>query len=473
MGSRARLLVVLCSADVMVALDGTVVSVALPSIGRDLGLGGAGLQWVVTAYTLALGSFLLLGGRLADAFGSRRTLLAGLALFTAASAAACLARAPGSLLAARAAAGLGGALAIPAALSLVAGAFPAGRERDRALGWMSVSIDAAMVAGALVGGLVVSLLGWPCVFLVVVPLGVAALATAPSSVAPDRARPAARDIDVAGALLAAGGMGLLLVGLGRAQAEGPGAPVTLGTLAAAAALLALLVLVECRAADPILPARLLRRRRAAGACLAVVANAGAFGGVVVLSTLYMQRVLGMTPLQAGLGFLPLAISAAAGGPLAARLLTRLGARPVVVVSLLLTAAAVLALARAPQHGRYVTTLLPVFAVAGLTFATAAVPLTAEAVAEAGDEELGVAAGIFQTATHVGGAVVLAALTIVAAARTGDARDVAALLAGYRLAFALTAGLLVAGAATAAALLSRLRPARPCPATARGRAGRQR
>jgi EmrB/QacA subfamily drug resistance transporter len=447
-------LLVLCGAEVLVAVDGMVVSVALPSVGSDLGFAGADLQWVVTAYTLALGSFLLVGGRLADRLGRRRTLLLGLGLFTAASLAAGAARAPAPLLAARAVAGFGGALAIPSALALVTVIFPGETERRRALGWVSASVDAGMVTGALLGGVVVSALGWPWVFFAVVPLGAAILAAAPAALDDDRPSRRARSFDAPGALLTAAGLAALIFGLTRAQRGGIGAPPALAAFAAAALLLALLTVNERRARDPLLSPALLSRRRAVAACLAIVANAGAFGGLVVLSTLLMQRELRFSALETGLGFVPLAVSAGAGGPLAAPLVARFGVRAVVVASLLTTAAALLM----PVHrGGYAVTLLPAFAVSGFTFATAAVPLTAEAVADATPAERGAAAGLFQTCTHAGGAVVLAALVVAQTA------------AGYPTAFALAATLLAA----TAGLFSRPRPARPCPAGARARAGRPR
>jgi EmrB/QacA subfamily drug resistance transporter len=457
--ARRLTLVVLCAADMLVALDGTIVNVALPSIQVDLGLSAAALQWVVTAYTLTLGSFLLLGGRIGDALGRRRTLLIGLATFTAASALAGAAREPALLLASRALAGLGAALAIPAALALVAATFAEGRERNRALGAMSASIDVGMVAGALLGGAVTSLLGWPWVFFVIVLLGLVTLLALPRAGVADRRPPRrGRPLGAPAALTAAAGLAMLILGLSRAPGHGLGAAV--GPLAAAAAFLAGFVVLERRSPSPLLPPRLLRRRRACGAYLAIVANAGAFVCLVVLSTLYMQRVLHLSALEAGLAFVPLAVSAGAGGPLAPWLVDRAGARRVVVLSLLVTAACVGWLSRIPMHGDYAATLLPVFAVSGLTFATAAVPLTGEAVAEAPPDDQGIAAGLFQTFTHAGGAVVLALVVIAGAARSdaalrAGAAPLEAATAGHRLGFVLVSALLVAGAIAAAVLLPRV------------------
>jgi EmrB/QacA subfamily drug resistance transporter len=447
----AAALAVLCAADVLVTLDGMVVSVALPSIRRDLGFSPGALQWVVTAYTLALGTFLLLGGRVADAFGRRRTLLAGLAIFTAASAVAGVSNTPAVLLAARALAGLGAALAIPAALALVSATFEQGPARNRALGYMSASIDVGMVVGAVLGGVVTALLGWPWVFYVIVVAGVATLVITPRVVEESRAA-RAQPLNLPSALAAASGLALLIFALTSAQATGIGAG-TLGALAGSAAMLTGFAALERHAESPLLPRHLLRRRRALAAYVAIVANAGAFIGVVVLSTLYMQEILGLSALEAGLAFVPLAVSAGAGGPLAPPLIERFGARAVVATSLTITAAGVALLARVPVDGAYATTLLPVFAVTGFTFATAAVPLTAEAVADAPSGDHGIAAGLFQTFTHVAGTVVLPLVTIAAAARTealGGGH--AALTAGYRLGFALAAALLLMGAVAATLLL---------------------
>jgi EmrB/QacA subfamily drug resistance transporter len=452
MRGKRGVLAVLCTAEILVALDGMIVSVALPSIQRDLGMPAAALQWVVTAYTLALGAFLLLGGRIADTLGHRRTLQIGLAVFAAGSLAAGLARAQGPLLAGRAVSGLGAALAIPAALALVTDVFPEGRDRNRALGLMSAGIDAGLVLGAVLGGIVTAALGWPWVFFAIVPAGLAALALTARAVPASRPPALRRRLDAPGALLAAGGSGLLVAALTRAEAAGVTAPTTLATLAGSLALLAAFVARERRAPDPLLPGRLLRRRRALSANLAIVANAGAFGGVLVVGTLHLQQVLGFSALEAGLAFVPLAVSAAAGGPLAAPLVERFGVRAMVSTGMLATAASLVLLSRAGADGSYATGVLPAFAVAGFTFAVAAVPLTAEAVAEAAAAETGVAAGLFQTATHVGGAVVLAVLVVAAAARTeaaagSGASPAEALVAGHRLAFALAAALLTATAAT--------------------------
>lgn len=438
--ARGLPVAVLFAAEFLVMLDGMVVSVALPVIQRDLHISTSNLQWVVTAYTVTMGAFLLVGGRAADRLGRRRMLVTGLALFSSASLLAAVARAPWLLMSARALAGLGAALALPAALGLLIASTPEGRRRDRALGYMSASIDVAMVAGAVLGGLVTFALGWPWIFFLVGLAAAVALALT-RSVVDDRAGERRNEgLDVLGSVLLAAGIGVLILSLTRAEQDGPTAGATLLTVVLAAVLLVAFVAVERRVEAPLLRLDWLRSRRLTGANLAIVCNAGAFVGVVVLGTLYMQEVLGLSALEAGLGFLPLAVSAGLGGPAAPRLIARFQAWRVVAASQLVTASMVLWLSLAPTDDGYWSALLPAYALAGFTFATAAVPLTAEATVEAPAADKGTASGLFQTSTHVGGAVVLAVLVVVFAA------------AGLETALLIDAAVLAAGAVIAAALV---------------------
>jgi MFS family permease len=432
------MLAVLFTAELLVMLDGMSVSVALPEIGDDVGLEGAELQFVVTAYTVPLGSFLLLGGRAADRWGRRRILVGGLAAFAAGSLAAGLAGDAAVLLSGRVVSGVGAAFAIPAALGLVTAVTSAGPERNRVLGMMAATQAFGVVAGALLGGVVTYALGWPWVFLVVVP--VAALAAVlgaallPESSGDDRAE----RLDWVGATAVALGLALLILALVRLQREGLGGATT-PALAGSAVLLALFVLRQRAADAPLLPLRLFRSARVTGANVTVVANAGAFTGTVVLSTLLMQRELGMSALETGLAFAPLSLSALGGCLLAPRLMELVGSRATVAASLLTTASGLAWIAAAPADG-YAGTLLPAYIVTGFTFAAAAVPLTAEAIEGARGGERAVAAGLFQTFTHVGGAVVLALLVVCSAAW------------GLTAGFAAAAGGLVAAAGLALVLL---------------------
>lgn len=437
---RAFPVAALFGAEFLVMLDGMVVSVALPVIQRDLDISTSNLQWLVTAYTVTLGAFLLVGGRAADRLGRRRMLILGLALFSGASLAAAVARVSWLLLCLRALAGLGAALALPSALGLLTASVPEGRQRDRALGYMSASIDVAMVVGAVLGGVITFAFGWPWIFFLVGLASAVALALTCLVVRDRPGERRAQGLDLLGSVLLAAGIGVLIFAITRAEHDGPTARVTLVSAALAALLLVTFVAVERRVRTPLLPLDWFRSRRLIGANLAIVCNAGAFVGVVVLGTLYMQKALGLSALEAGLGFLPLAVSAGLGGPAAPRLIARFRAWRVVAASQLVTAAMVLWISQAPPHDGYWSVLLPAYSIAGFSFAAAAVPLTAEATAEARSADKGTASGLFQTSTHVGGALVLAVLVVAFAA------------AGLEVAFLIAAAVLAFGAIIAVALL---------------------
>jgi EmrB/QacA subfamily drug resistance transporter len=445
MPRRGLVLAVLFTAEVLVMLDGIVVSVALPEIGDDVGLRGAELQWVITAYTLPLGAFLLVGGRAADLLGRRRLLVAGMCAFAAGSLLAGLSSAALPLIAGRALAGLGAACAIPAALALTTAVTKEGRDRNAVLGWMSATIDVGMVGGAVLGGLITYAFGWPWVFLALVPVALSAAVVTPAMLPESRDEQAGGGLDWAGAASVAVGLALLIMALVRAQQDGLTSTSTLGALTGAALLLAAFAATQLRGRRPLLPLRLVSSPRVMGANLAIVANAGAFGGTVVLSTLFMQRVLSLSALETGVALVPLALSAFAGGFLAPRLIEALGTARAVALSLVATAASLGWVAALAGGGSgYWATLLPAYCVAGCTFATAAVPLTAAVVGAAGARERGLAAGLFQTFTHVGGALVLAILEVAAAARAEAARHRAGIEAG----FALAAVVLLLGAVVA-------------------------
>jgi len=447
------MLALLCAADLLVMLDGMVVTVALPAIEQDLGTAHADLQWVVTAYTLSLGAFVLVGGRAGDLYGRRRTLVAGLVVFALASLAAGLAPATEPLLAARAVQGLGAALAVPAALALLSAAYRHQSERDRALGYLSATLDVGMVAGLVLGGLLTAWLGWPWCFFVVVPFGLAAAALAPAVLDESRDDAAPR-LDVAGAILCAAGCGLLVFGFVRVERAGAAA---LPIIAAGLLVLLGFLVVEQRVRAPMLRPAILRHRPLAGANLGIIANGGGFGAMMFLTSLYMQQVLGFGALEAGVAFLPLALSAAAGGLAAPRIVARAGPRRTAVVSLAVTAGAFLLLSRLPAQDGYLRVLLPAFLFGGFAFATAFVPLMAQSLTGVRDGEKGLASGLVQTSAHLGGALVLALVATVAAARTDAARDggaaaAAALTSGFAAAFLVAAGLLALGALSAARTL---------------------
>jgi EmrB/QacA subfamily drug resistance transporter len=447
------MLALLCAADLLVMLDGMIVTVALPAIERDLGTSRADLQWVITAYTLSLGSFLLIGGRAGDLYGRRRTLVLGLSVFALASLAAGLAGSTATLLAARAVQGFGAALAVPAALALLTAAYRQGRERDRAVGLLSTVLAVGMVAGLVLGGVLTASLGWPWCFFIIVPFGLAAAALAPAVLEESRDEQA-QGLDVPGAVLCAAGCGLLVFGLVRVERDLVGAT---GPLLASALLFAAFVAVERRARAPLVRLAVFRMRPLMGANLGVIANAGSFTGMTFMATLYMQEVLGYGALEAGLRFVPLALTAAAGGFAAPRIMARVGARRTAVVSLATTAAAFVFLARLPTEGGYVSVLLPAFVVAGFGFAGAFVALMSQGMTGVRQGEKGLASGLFHTSTHLGGAFVLAILATAATARTEAAReagavDASALTAGFTVAFLIAAAILVLGAVCAVRML---------------------
>ncbi len=318
---------------------------------------------------------------------------------------------------------------------------------------LSATLSGGMVAGLVLGGVLTASLGWPWCFFLVVPFGLAAAALAPSVLEESRDEQAPRP-DLPGAALCAAGCGMLVFALVRIERDGVGAAPF---LVAAVLLLAAFLAVERRAAAPMVRPAVLRHRPLAGANLAIVANAGGFTGMTFMATLYMQQVLGYGALEAGLAFLPLALMATAGGLMAPRLIDRAGPRRTATVSLAVTAAAFLFLARVPVDDGYLTVVLPGFVVAGFSFATAFVPLTSQGMTGVREGEKGLASGLFHTSTHLGGALVLAILATAAAARTEAARTAGevgatALTSGFALAFVLAAGILALGALSASRML---------------------
>ncbi len=407
-------------------LDGTAVLVALPALGRDLGLHDAGLQWVVTAYVLVFGGCLLAAGRLADAFGRRRVLTAGMALFTAASAACGAAPTAAVLVPARALQGLGAALTAPAALAMIVDAFPAGRPRERAVAaWTGVAA-AGGAAGLVLGGVITAALGWRWVFLVNVPVGLATLALAPrvlAGVGEARRRRGAADLDLPGAAAATAGLGLLVLALAQAQQAGPVAPGTLAALGGAALALAGFAWRERAAARPLVPPALLRERRLVVALAVSAALTATTSGGAVLATLQLQDVLGLGPAGAAAALLPFSLAVVAGSSV------RLSARTAVAGGLgLVGVASAVAAAGLSQ-----ATIAAWGALAGLGLGAASVAATTLGASAVPEPDRGAAAALLNAAAQVGTALGVAALVLVAAAgqRLGftAAAAIAALAAG--------------------------------------------
>jgi EmrB/QacA subfamily drug resistance transporter len=411
------ILVLLCAAQFMVILDITVVNVALPSIQAELGIAIGDLQWVVTAYTLAFGGLLLLGGRAADLLGRRRVFLAGLAVFTAASLGAALAASTEALLAARVAQGVGAAMLSPAALSLITTSFADGPERRRALAaWAAVAASGGAF-GVLAGGALTETLGWEAIFLINVPVGiavaVAALRLLPAA-APDRSG----RIDVAGALLATGSLVALIYGLVEAPAAGWGSVQTLALLGAASAGLAAFVLLEARLREPLVPLAVFRRRPTVTALALMIAGMGTVLSAFYFCSLYLQQVLGHSALRTGLEFLPgavlLVLAAHAGG----HLVSRLGAKPVLASGMSLGALGALILSGVSAHGAFVTDVLPGLLVLDLGIGLAASGIFITAMSGVEEREAGLVSGLTTTAHELGIALVLPVLSTIAADRIG-------------------------------------------------------
>ena len=448
-------------AQLLVVIDVSIVTLALPAIQRGLGFSPAGLQWVISAYALAFGGFLLLGGRLADLLGRRRILIAGAGLFTAASLACGLARSPGMLVAARAAEGLGAAMMAPAAMSLILAIFPEGAERNRALGALGAVSGAGGAIGVLAGGMLTTWLSWPSIFFVNLPVGALIVAAARPLLPESRASLARRRFDVAGAVTITGGLSLLVYAVVTAASHGWASAVTVGLLAGTAALIAAFVVIEARSAAPLLPLSFFRNRTVTAANLAGLLLGGLMFPMFVFLSLYMQQVLGYSAIRAGLAFLVIAGGLIASSALAQGLVTRVGARLVLTAGLLgLTVAQVL-FARLPAAGHFTAGLLPGFVVVAAALGLAFVGDVIASTGGIKPADAGLASGLINASQQIGGAIGLAVATSVAAARTAALLraghpKTAALAGGFHDAFILTGALALAAAIAAAILIRRTR-----------------
>ncbi len=449
-GSRARwvALAVVCAGSLMNVLDTTIVGVALPAIRQDLGFTQNSLAWVVNAYMLTYGGFLLLGGRLGDLFGRRRLFAAGISVFTLSSLACGLASGQGFLLAARAVQGFSGAVASAVALSLVVSLFPEPAERAKAMGVFGFVASGGGSIGVLMGGVLTSLLSWHWIFLVNVPIG-AAVCLASLRVLP--AGPAGQHrgrLDIRGAVLVTASVMLAVYAIVGVNQAGWLSARTAGMLAAAAVLLAAFVAAEAKAASPLVPLRLFRLRNLSSASVIGVLWAAAMFAYFFLTALYLQLVLHYSPLQTGLAFLPsnLIMGALSLG-ISARLVTRFGTRRPLGAGLVLAAGGLLLLAHAPAGGHFLTDVLPGTVLLGLGAGTALNPVLIAAMGDVRQEESGLASGMVNTSFMLGGALGLAVLASLATARTHSLLAtghgaLAALTGGYHAAF-------VAGAVSAA------------------------
>ena len=458
--SRTRwlALILLCLGDLMIVLDVTIVGVALPSIKEDLGFSDASLAWVVNAYLLTFGGFLLLGGRLGDLFGHRRLFLIGIALFTVASLVCGLADSQGFLVAARAVQGIGGAVVSAVALSLIVTLFTEPSERAKAMGVFGFVAAGGGSIGVLLGGVLTDVLDWHWIFLVNLPIGIAVfascLAVLPRS---GRQAPGGR-LDVAGAVTVTASLMLAVYAIVNGNAEGWTSAQTTGLLAASAVLLALFLGIEARVRSPLMPLGLFRLRNLAVANVVGILWAAAMFAWFFLSALYLQLVLGYSPLQVGLAFLPgNLIMAALSLGLSARLVMRFGIRAPLATGLGLAGVGLLLFARAPVGGDFVVDVLPSMLLLGLGAGMAFNPVLLAAMSDVEQSEAGLASGVVNTAFMMGGALGLAVLASLAASRTdtrlasGDG-SLVALTSGYHVAFLVGAVFAFAAAALGAVLL---------------------
>jgi EmrB/QacA subfamily drug resistance transporter len=457
-------LVIVGLAQFMVILDATIVNVALPSIQRGLNFTPESLQWIVNAYTLAFGGFLMLGGRAADLIGRRRLFLAGIVLFSAASLMNGLAGSAGVLVAGRALQGLGGALVSPAALSVLTTTFKEGRERTTALGvWSAVAVGGGAI-GLLLGGVLTSLFSWQWVFFVNVPVGVIAIALALRYVPESRVENA-RGFDIAGALSVTGGLVVLVYALVNAQTAGWVSVTTFGLLAIAAALLVSFVVLESRLRHPLVRLGIFRMRSITGANAAMLLVAAGMFALFFFASIYVQEVLGYSALRAGLAFLPVTAGIIIGAGLSQQLIRRVGVRAVGLVGMCTAATGLIVLSRIPVAGTYLGDLLPGLMIMAIGMGLTFVPITLIATTNVDEHDAGLASGLLNTSQQLGGAIGLAVLATLAANTTANtltslghvpsaAARVAALVDGFHVAFFVGAFLMLGGAAILAATVRR-------------------
>jgi EmrB/QacA subfamily drug resistance transporter len=460
--NRWLALYVLCLGSLMIVLDSTIVNVALPSIRGDLGFSETSLAWVVNAYLLTFGGLLLLGGRLGDLYGQRRLFLCGITLFTLASLSCGLATSQGFLVVARAVQGVGGAIASAVSLSLIMVLFSEPADRAKAMGIFGFVASGGGTLGVLLGGVLTDSLSWHWIFLVNIPIGVLVCVLCVSLLPPTRPSVAGRGLDVAGAVTVTASLMIAVYAIVNGNRQGWTSAKTVAPLAGAVALLAIFVAIEARVRAPLVPLRLFRKRNLATANVVGVLWAAAMFAWFFLSALYLQLVLGYSPLEVGLAFLPATlIMGAFSLGLSARLVLRFGIKPPLACGLGLAAAGLTLFARAPVDGSYAD-VLPSMILLGFGAGMAFNPVLLAAMDDADPSEAGLASGLVNTSFMMGGALGLAVLASLAASRSDNLRAAgegarAALTGGYHVAFLVGAGCAVAAAALGLALL-RTQPA---------------
>jgi EmrB/QacA subfamily drug resistance transporter len=441
-------LALLLGVQFMVVLDIAIVNVALPSIQTDLGFSQENLQWVVSAYALFFGGFLLLGGRVADIVGRRRVFVAGLVVFTAASLVSGLAWNEASLIGARALQGLGAALITPAALSILSTTFAEGKERNAALGaWGAVGAFGA-VAGVLLGGVLTDALSWEWIFFVNVPVGIAGLLLARPLLNESRDA-AVQSFDAPGAVLVTGGLVALVYAITQANDYGWGSVETIGLFGLSLALLAGFVGWEMRTKEPLMSFSIFRLRTVTGANVAGLILGTAMFAMFLMLTLYMQQVLGYSAMKTGLAYLAVAGTAIVWSGVAAQLVNRIGVKPVLVAGMTALSVGLLYFTQVSTNGSYLGDLLPGFLLIAVGLGFSFVPISIAALAGVQASEQGLASGLLNTSQQIGGALGIAVLTYVATSTTSDgiASGTAtpnALTDGFQAAFIGAAAIAIVG-----------------------------
>jgi EmrB/QacA subfamily drug resistance transporter len=441
-------LALLCAVQFMVVLDIAIVNVALPSIQVDLGFSQENLQWVLSAYALAFGGFLLLGGRTADLLGRRRIFVAGIILFTLGSLLCGLAWSDESLIGARAIQGLGAAAITPAALAILVTTFTEGRERNIALGaWGAVGGFGA-AAGVLFGGILTDLLSWEWIFFVNIPVGLAALALTPLLLSESRDR-RAQTFDVPGAVLVTAGLSTLVLGITQGRDWGWSSPTALGVFAAAIALLAAFIVWESRVKDPLMPFSIFRLQTLTASNVAGFVLGTALFSMFLMLTLYMQQVLGYSPIETGFAYLAVAGTAVIWANVAAVAVNRVGVKPALIFGMTLLTVGLVYFTQVSVGGSYWTDLFPGFLIIGLAIPFAFVPISIAAFAGTRADEAGLASGLMNTSQQIGGAVGIAIISTVATSWTSDSVQngeqlPVALTDGFTAAFWAGAGIALVG-----------------------------